>query len=141
MRQGSAMVAVMVMVLVLAALGATLMTGAQGTRRKTQKVGENLQRELVLDAAFVHGFHALKDAVIDPDSGLASLQVSDGQGSLADIPYQFNLTPEVETSSVRIDATAGTKPELKGYAVAYLKLTKDEKRTHQRWSIRYFGPE
>ncbi len=135
------MVAVLVMILVMAGLGATMMTGAKGTRKKTQKTLENLQRELALDAALVHGFHVLKSSPVDVNSPLSSLKSPEGSGMLHEIPYSYRLTPEPQSKTVRIDGIAGRSPgpELKGYAVAYLVLKEQEYRIQQQWFIRYFG--
>lgn len=141
-RRGTAMVAVMVLILVMAALGATMMTSARGTRRKTRKVAERVQRELALDAAFVHGFHVLKGMEIDPASPLQTLDPDSGQGKLVEVPYSFHLTADPQTKTVRIDAEAGEQATgtMKGYAVATLRLDADEYQTRVSWTIRYFGP-
>lgn len=139
------MVAVLIMLLVMAALGATMLTSARGGRRRTNKVTANLQRELVLDAALVHGFHHLRTLALDPArSPFAHIQVATGQGKLGEISYEYQLTPEPETLSVRIDAEAGDEEKggiLGGYAVAYLKVDDTGKAVRYQWSVRYFGPE
>jgi hypothetical protein len=136
------MVAVLVMTLVMAGLGAAMLTGARGARRKTRKVSQIFQRSLVLDAAMVHGFHTLRKQKVDLTAPLVKLKTSAGQGKLADIPYRFQLVPDPETKTVRIQVEAGEKKKkVKGFAVAYLRIEDQGERTQLTWSIRYFGPK
>ena len=137
------MVAVMVMMLVVGALAATMLVRTGGTRRKTRKVTQALQRSLALDAAMVHAFHVLRAQELETKDPLSGVQLPEGEGTLAKVPYAYSFIPEPETNSVRIEATAGKKlgPKASGYAVAYLKLEEQPGRQVQRWSIRYFGPE
>lgn len=135
--------AVMVMMLVVGALAATMLLRTGGTRRKTRKVTASLQRSLALDAGFVHAFHVLRAKDLETRDPLRGVDLPEGEGKLAEIPYRFAYIPEPETNSVRIEVTAGRKlgPKISGYAVAYLQLEDQPGRQVQRWSIRYFGPE
>lgn len=141
-RRGSVMVGVLVMVLVLAGLGASMLTATRGSRRKTRKVSLNLQRNLVLDAAVVHGFHVLRRQKVDLQNPLANLEITEGGGTVAKLPYRFRLLPDPQKMVVRISVRAGEEPRIqKSYAVAYLKIDDRGTRHEMTWSLRYFEPE
>lgn len=142
-RDGAAIVAVMVMMLVIGALAATMLMRTGGTRRKMRKVTTSLQRALALDAAMVHGFHALRTVELATTDPLKGVDLPKGEGQLDEIPYEYSFVPDPEKNSVRIEATAGKAPgpTMAGYAVAYLQLENQPGRQVQRWSIRYFGPD
>lgn len=136
------MVAVLVMILVMAGLGASMLAGARGSRRKARKVSLNLQRNLVLDAAVVHGFHALRKQKVNLSSPLTGLKETSGEGKIGDIPYRFELLPIPDKKVVRIQVHAGEEPMVQdSYAVAYLRLENQGERTQVSWGLRYFEPE
>ncbi len=140
-RRGGALVAVMIMLLVMGALGATLLTRSQGTRIKNRSVLRHVQKELALDAGLVHGFHVLKNLKVEPDKELPSDLAPAGSGEVAGVRYEYRFTPEARTKTVRIDVKAGEDPPLEGNAVAYLSHETRDTHVTQCWAIRYFGPE
>lgn len=132
------MAVVLILLLVLTALGATLLTRSRGTRRKTEKVAENLQRELALDAALVHGFHALRKMDLPVSNPLENLPAKGTEGVLAEVPYGYTLRAFPQKGTVRIEGWAGAKRQLKAYAIAGLKQDVQEFAVQRRWSIRYY---
>lgn len=143
-RRGTALVGVMVLLLVLMALGGTMLTSSKGTRRKLMNVERSFQRDLALDAAFVRAFHDLKEVKVGPGERVKGEPIPAGGGEVLGYQFSYTAVGDPETNTVRIDAVV-THPddqaELKGAAVAHIHAEEDGRTILQTWSLRYHGPE